>query len=110
MHLNLYQKQYNIKTYHSKKPLLFSKIILQKDTERERIYDRVTKKAQSVKIDPPPLYQGIEELPEGWIMAVFHISFASPKDYFRSRYYQVCDLLLGELDKRFEQSELYLVL
>jgi len=29
--------------------------------------------------------------------------FATPKDYFRSQYYQVCDLLLGELDKRFEQ-------
>ena len=30
--------------------------------------------------------------------------FAMPKDYFRSQYYQTCDLLLGELDKRFEQS------
>ena len=30
--------------------------------------------------------------------------FSTPKDYFRSLYFQVCDLLLGELDKRFEQS------
>ena len=31
--------------------------------------------------------------------------FSTPKDYFHSHYYQVCDLLLRELKNRFEQSK-----
>ena len=32
--------------------------------------------------------------------------FASPRDYYRSLYFQACDLLLRELEDRFDQKEL----
>lgn len=34
--------------------------------------------------------------------------FASPQDYYRSLYFQACDLLLWELEDRFDERELLL--
>jgi len=64
------------------------------------------KKVQSVKIESPivPRYRTPRRVDSG---STPH-QFNTPKDYFRCLYYQVCDLLLGELEKRFEQSEVIL--
>jgi len=61
------------------------------------------KKAQSVKIWSPivPRHRRASRRVDSG--STPH-QFSAPKDYFRSLYYQVCDLLLGELEKRFEQS------
>ena len=36
--------------------------------------------------------------------------FDSPRSYYRSQYFQACDLLIGELEERFDQKELQPVL
>jgi len=60
------------------------------------------KKAQNVKIDPPALPR-YRKVPKRVDNGSAPHQFATPKDYFRSQCYQVCDLLLGELDKWFKQ-------
>lgn len=76
---------------------------IRKEEEFDHFYERVVKKAQSVKIESPivPRYR---RAPRRVDSGSAPHQFSTPKHYFRSLYYQVCDLLLGELEKRFEQS------
>jgi len=46
-----------------------------------RFYERVMKRLKMLRLIPL-LYQGIEEFPEGWIMAVLHISLQHIKIIF----------------------------
>ena len=68
-------------------------------------YDGVVKTSQDLKIDPPclPRYRRVPaRLDDG---SLPH-RFSTPRDYFRNQYYQACDLLLIELDDRFNQTNL----
>ena len=60
--------------------------------ELNHFYDRVVRKAQDVKISSPlPRYRKVpRKVKDG---SSPH-QFATPKDYFRSRYYETYDLLL----------------
>ena len=65
--------------------------------------DKTTKSANNLKIGLPSFprnRRAPRRLDEG---SSAH-QFTTPKDYFRCHYYQVCDLLLRELEDRFEQS------
>lgn len=77
---------------------------LRKEEEFNRFYDKVVKKAQDVKISSPSLPR-YRKAPRRVDDGSNPHQFATPRDYFRRQYYQTCDLLLGELDERFEQSK-----
>ena len=45
-----------------------------------------------------------------WPIIKYHPNvFEPPKQYFRQQYFKACDLILGELDDRFDQPSLSLV-
>ena len=77
---------------------------LRKEEEFNLFYDKVVKKAQDVKISSPSLPR-YRKAPKRMDNGSNPHQFSTPRDYYRREYYQTCDLLLGELDERFEQSK-----
>lgn len=75
------------------------------DKEFDRFCDRVVEEANHLKIGEPklPRYRRAPaRLDDG---SQTH-TYRTPKDYFRRQYFEACDLLIGELEDRFEQKGL----
>ena len=75
-----------------------------KEEAFNQFYDRTTKSASSLKIGLPSLPR-YRRAPRRLDEGTSPHQFSTPKDYFRCHYYQVRDLLLRELEDRFEQSK-----
>ena len=70
-----------------------------------RFYDDVVAMAEDVNIGEPVLPR--HRRPPARIDGSSEPHrFSSPRDYYRQLYYQACDLLLRELNDRFEQKDL----
>lgn len=74
----------------------------QNDEAFNRFYDKVIKLGKDLKLDPPtfPCYQRIPARIDSGSQLFKH---STPKQYFHQLYYQACDLLVQELNERFDQ-------
>ena len=66
-------------------------------------YDDVVKCGEDLNIDSPRLPRYRRAPPRLDDGSLPH-QFSTPKEYFRQQYFQTCDLLLQELENRFDQS------
>ena len=68
-------------------------------------YDKAVHTAQELQIDEPilPRYR---RAPKRLDQGSRPHQFLTPMEYFRQQYYEVCDLMIGELNDRFEQQNL----
>ena len=74
------------------------------DTKFDRFCDRVLDEAKQLKIDEPklPWYKKVPaRLDDG---SQPH-RYSTPRDYFCQQYLEACDILIRELEDRFEQEE-----
>jgi len=71
-------------------------------------YDKAVEKAKKLQIDEPRLPH-YRKQPKQYDQGSSPHEFAAPKEYFQQQYFEACDLMLGELDDRFDQSSLSLV-
>jgi len=78
---------------------------IRKEEEYNRFYNRIVRKAEEVKIDAPCLPRH-KRPPRRVDAGSRPHQFTTPKEFFRAKYFETCDLLLGELDERFEQSRI----
>ena len=75
------------------------------DKEFDRFYDRVVEEANHLKIGEPKLPR-YRRAPARLDDGSQPHTYRTPKDYFRRQYFEACDLLIGELEDRFEQKGL----
>ena len=68
-------------------------------------YERVVKKAEELKVDSPRLPR-YRRRPARFEDGSHPHQFTTAKDYHRHLYYQACDLLVRELEDRFQQKDL----
>ena len=66
-------------------------------------YNKTVHNAESLQIGSPVLPQ-YKRLPKQLDQGTKPHEFEAPRDYFRQQYFEACDLLLGELDDRFDQK------
>ena len=66
-------------------------------------YDKAVHNAESLQIGRPVL-PWYKRLPKRLDQGAKPHEFETPKDYFHQQYFDACDLLLGELDDRFDQQ------
>ena len=66
-------------------------------------YDKAVHNAESLQIGSPVLPQ-YKRLPKRLDQGIKPHEFEAPRDYFRQQYFEACNLLLGELDDRFDQK------
>ena len=78
---------------------------IRKEEDYNRFYDRIVRKPETANIESPclPRYR---RAPRRVDAGSSTHQFTTPKEFFRVKYYETCDLLLGELDERFEQSRI----
>lgn len=69
-------------------------------------YERVVQKAEKLEVDSPRLPR-YRRCPARFEDGSHPHQFTTVKDYHQHIYYQACDLLLRELDDRFEQAVLH---
>ena len=75
------------------------------DTEFDRFYYRVVDEAKQLKIDEPKLPR-YRKAPARLDDGSQPHRYSTPKDYFCQQYREACDILIRELEDRFEQEEL----
>lgn len=68
-------------------------------------YDDAIAIAQKVNIDGPSLPR-YRKAPQRLDDGVQPHRYATPQDYFRHQYFEACDLLMTELDEKFEQQQI----
>ena len=71
-------------------------------------YDKAVEKAKKLQIDELRLPR-CRKQPKWYDQGSCPHVFAAPKEYFRQQCFGACDLMLGELDDRFNQPSLSLV-
>ena len=67
-------------------------------------YDGVVDFANTIKINGPQL-PIIRKVPKRFDTGSQPHQYKTPKEYFRHQYFEACDLLLQELENRFEQRQ-----
>ena len=71
-------------------------------------YEKAVENAKKLHIDEPRLPRHRKQ-PKCYDQGSSPHVFTTPKEYFRQQYFEACDLMLGELDERFDQPSLSLV-
>ena len=67
---------------------------VRKEEEYNHFYDRIFRKAETVKVDSPGLLK-YRRAPRRVDTGSSPHQFTTPKEYFQVKYYETCDLLLG---------------
>ena len=73
--------------------------------EFDRFYDSVVEEAKELKIGEPKLPR-YRKAPARLDDGSQPHRYSTPRDYFRQHYHEACDILIRELEDRFEQKEL----
>jgi len=75
------------------------------DQTFKRCYDKVVHKAKELQLGEPVLPR-YRRAPRRLDQGSTPHRFATPMEYFRQQYYEACNLIIGELNDRFEQQNL----
>ena len=75
------------------------------ENEFNRFYDCIVDEAMQLKIDEPKLPR-YRKAPARLNDGSQPHCYSTPRGYFYRQYYEACDILIGELEDRFEQEEL----
>lgn len=75
-----------------------------KDEAFDLFYDRVMKSATDLNLDEPQLPR-YRRAPRRYDDGSCPHQFSTPKEYYRSLYFEACDLLIHELQDRFDRQE-----
>ena len=77
---------------------------IRRDEEFDRFFDSTVAQSKSLRISEPKLPR-YRKAPRRFDEGSQPHKFSTAKDYFRCQYFQACDLLVNDIESRFEQKE-----
>lgn len=80
---------------------------LRTDAQFNRFYEQVLSLSSSLTEEPR--LPRVRKLPKRFDQGEHPHKYASPKDKYRQTYFETLDLAVGEVERRFQQSDLHIV-